>query len=398
MKLRKAIIFFIFCMVLSLAAAPLRPVLAADLYTVQHVKVDETDVSAAKAKIKALTAGQKKAFDTLLSRLVREEYRVQIPDFDNSAISRYFAGLSVEEEKTSSKRYIARLTYRFKTKQVRDMLLSYGVPFQENRAASLLILPVWLEGGKKILFEDKNPWRDAWLKVDSSNSLTPILVPLGDQNDKDAISADAALKLNQADFAKLKERYQVSHVIVAAARPNRAVSSINMYVRGSTSSGKINLEDAVAGKQGDIEGLTLNAANNILKAIEGQYKRKTATGGQQADNLLSVSVPFNSFQEWSYIQERIKNTEGVQDIEIRQLSSQVALIDIIFSGDIPSLNKRLSREKLSLNDEGSQWTIQRLGDNASVPNTPVNVPTHNNPSNNDLQRGEVEVQQLPPRQ
>lgn len=397
MRLRTIAVFFIFSVVVSLSSALWQPVSAADLYTVQHVKVDETDESAAKAKIKAITLGQKKAFDTLLSRLVREEYRVQIPEFDNSAISRYFAGLSVEEEKTGPKRYIARLTYRFKTKEVRDMLLSYGVPFQENRAASVLILPVWLEGGKKILFEDKNPWRDAWLKVDSSNSLTPILVPLGDQNDRDAVSADAALKLNQSQFERLKERYQVSHVVVAAARPNRAVSSLNIYLRGTTSSGKVNLEDAIAGIEGDIEGLTLSAANNILKALEQQYKHTTATQGQQADNLLSVSVPFNSFQEWNYIKERITNTEGVQNIEIRQLSSQVALVDIIYSGDIQSLNKRLSREKLSLNDDGAQWSIQRLGENVPVENSPSNIPSQNNPSDGDLTRGEVEVQQLPPR-
>jgi hypothetical protein len=85
---------------------------------------------------------------------------------------------SVAREKASSVRYIARLNYRFKADEVRDLLRAYNVPFAETPSRPVVVLPVYEIGASAVLWDEPNPWRQQWNAKDEPQGLVPLIARL----------------------------------------------------------------------------------------------------------------------------------------------------------------------------------------------------------------------------
>ena len=97
------------------------------------------------------------------------------------------------------------------------------------------MLPVWNGPEGPVAWED-NPWRKAWLDLNTDNDLVPIIVPLGDLDDSETISAEEALRGNEVKLQSLKLRYEAETVLVAVAEPE-GESSIHAVISGSLAVG-----------------------------------------------------------------------------------------------------------------------------------------------------------------
>ena len=87
--------------------------LASDVFSVRDVAVDVTAGSATNARKTALTNGQRKAFLSLLKRLTLRINHGDLPSLSDSRIAELVSGIEVSDEKTSSVRYLAKITYGF---------------------------------------------------------------------------------------------------------------------------------------------------------------------------------------------------------------------------------------------------------------------------------------------
>ena len=90
-----------------------------DVFEVRDVAVDVTAETAAQAREQAHAEGQAGAFRTLLERLTLRIEHEGLPKLKADEIASYIKDFSVADEKTSSVRYLARLTFHFKPKEVR---------------------------------------------------------------------------------------------------------------------------------------------------------------------------------------------------------------------------------------------------------------------------------------
>ena len=97
------------------------------LFTVTGVEVDVTDSDAAKAKLKAISEAQVKAFHILVERLGDQGDAAKVAHFKPGDIGRLMASLSVEEERTGPQRYVGKLTIRFLPERVRKALFPFKI-------------------------------------------------------------------------------------------------------------------------------------------------------------------------------------------------------------------------------------------------------------------------------
>ncbi len=171
-------------LVLYFGTVPLR----ADPFTISNVPVKATAKDASAAKTIALAQGQREAFRRLISRLTRAADGQYLPKAKDVDIESLVAGFSLSDEKPSPKTYQARMTVRFIGDNVREYLKAYDVPIADVTATPVLLIPILIEGGKAVLDPD-NAWHEAWSSLDLENTLTPILLPVGDASD---LSVDAA--------------------------------------------------------------------------------------------------------------------------------------------------------------------------------------------------------------
>jgi hypothetical protein len=344
--------------VLAILISAASPALA-DVFTISHVKVDVTSQNAAQAKVEALEQAQLKAFRRLVERLAPPGSEGLLPEFSGSDAARMMASMTVEDERTGPKRYIATFTISFLPDYVRNVFYQYNVPFTEQQAPAVLFLPVWNGPQGPVLWEGENPWRDAWVTGDLENSLTPMLVPLGDITDISTISAAEAVNGDPVKLEALGLRYGVSNVLVTVAEPS-GENAISVRMRGETGFGYLDAVRSFESSGETVEDRAVDAAVRLQQLLEQAWKTQAAstTPPAAALNSITVAIPFDSLQEWNAIRTRISQTHGVGAVDIDSLSARGGIVRVSYDGTLQQLTEELRFNGLLLSEVGGTWVIQ----------------------------------------
>lgn len=331
----------------------------ADIYEIKNLGVDATAKDAQQAKIAALKSGQEAAFNLLVKRLAVVDDPAKLPQFTSAEVARLLAGLTIEEEKTSSTRYIAKLTVRFRAELVKKFLSQFKIPFADQQAAPVLLLAVWEVKPNPVLWDSPNPWRDGWSKIDAANSITPITIPLGDLTDIAMLSAQDALAGESEKVDQLKARYGTDHAIIARAKPSGDGTAIIVNVQGTSPMGPIEFIETYPVTERNYSGVSFQVARDFLAALELRWKQENQNGQGRPGQVYSIAVPFSSLQEWQSLRSDITAANGVGGVEIQSLSARGALVKLKFGGDADALVEELALRGLSLTNVGDAWVLER---------------------------------------
>ncbi len=328
------------------------------IYTVRSVKVDVRAESAAKAKIKAISEAQVKAFRTLVKRIGQEDALKRLSYLKPSDIGRLMSSLSIEEERTGPGRYIGRLTITFLPDRVRRLLARSGVKFTEAKAPKIIILPLWKTDQGDILWED-NPWRTAWQNLKAEDALVPVLVPLGDLADAQAISPAEALAGDGVKLDVIRLRYDGQAILVAIAEA-RGENSVHATMVGDSPVGQILFDKTYAATEGGIEEAAAEAVRRFHAVMTFKWKKIQGDSGSAMlrKQVLSVAVPFNTLEQWNFIRQRLLNTPGVNGVDVSQLSSGGAVVKVKYGIGFQDLQSSLAQNRLNLTLIGGTWVLQ----------------------------------------
>ncbi len=207
------------CSLVAQAAGPVET----SVFAVQGVAVDVTDTDAATAKNKALVEVQVKAFRHAwrsawaMPEVVAEMSKPWRP----RTSCPYLRSLSIEQESISPGRYQGKLTVRFLPEKIKAFYSKPRCPrVVAGQGPAFLVLPMWKSANGPQLWED-NPWRQAWINLRAEQSQVPIIVPLGDLDDSEIISAQDVLSGDEVKLEAIRRRYDVKTVLVAFAEPDR---------------------------------------------------------------------------------------------------------------------------------------------------------------------------------
>ncbi|HCX66793.1 MAG TPA: DUF2066 domain-containing protein, partial [Rhodobiaceae bacterium] len=189
--------------VIVFAAAIAGSAAAADVFTVRGVHVDKTAESATAARSAAQAEGQRLALTAMMKKLTLPDDWGSLPDVDDATAQNAVRGFQVASEKTSSTRYIADMIVSFQPEAVRRLLRGAGIPFAETQARPAVLLPVLRRGGKLMLWEENNPWRDAWASLRPADELAPLILPIGEIMEMNNVPAETAISNTEEARAAL---------------------------------------------------------------------------------------------------------------------------------------------------------------------------------------------------
>ena len=188
-----------------------------DVFLVRDVQLDETAISASAARSIALEKGQIEAARRLFARLTRDLHAASVEVVDAQTIRALVSSLQIGDEKTSDVRYLAKLTVAFNPDAVRRFLRFADVPFAELKSRPVLVIPVLQQSGQYVLWEDPNPWREAWRNHPDSFGLVPVVSPVGDLSDYAGLSAEQAVDADVGALNEAAARYGAGSAVVAIA-------------------------------------------------------------------------------------------------------------------------------------------------------------------------------------
>lgn len=327
------------------------------LFTVKDVKVDVTSDNAAKAREEAFAEAQMKAFNILVGRLVSEGSAANVKTPDFATVSTFVRDFELTEERLSSVRYIGTYTFRFKKDAIRNYVAGHGVSYSDVTSKPVLVLPFYQYGASTVLWDDFNPWMQAWQTNRSYSGLVPVVTPLGDAQDVSDIADNEAMTFKPESIEAMVDRYRVGEAIIMIAVPEWSGSNdtgrdpdkltVNLY---RTDRGRPDFArriTVVPSDAGNGQNIFDAAVVKSRAVLQDAWKQQTMTTSGNS-NLMYVRVRFDTMQEWLQTRKALQRVQGVREMRVTSIKPSEARIEFEFQGSTRRLRLSLAQADLDL--------------------------------------------------
>jgi hypothetical protein len=334
-----------------------------DIFTVAAVPVDATAANANAARDTARAEGERRAYRILLDRLTLAADHDKLPPANDALLDDLVSGFEVAKERVSGVRYLANYTYHFRADAVRAMLRKAGIAFAESRSKPVVVLAVLQGDAGAQLWEDPNPWRDAWAKAPPRRGLVPFVVPYGELQDVQAIDADAAVKGDPEHIQAIAQRYGGADVLVSVAKLGTAdphtlaVSSTRRSAEGATAAQSWDKTYAAASGESDAD-LMLRAVAGTEQQVEEDWKTANLIDFGHA-GTLNVRVPVETLKDWIAIRAKLAAIPAIQRSDLLALGRDEARLAIHYYGAPEQLQRALAQRDLALSGSDPDWVLTR---------------------------------------
>lgn len=344
-----------------LAAGPSNP--GADVFTVT-VPVDATAANAAAARDAARAEGQRHAYTILLDRLTLAADRNRLPPPTDATLNEVTVGYEVANERNSGVRYLADYTFHFRPDAVRSLLRQAAIPFADTPSKPVVVLPVLTGGPTPLLWEDPNPWRDAWTNNPPPfGGLVPIVVPYGELDDIQAIDAEAALKGDPASLQAISKRYGGADVLVAQATlaagngPDSVAVKATRYDAAQTLAPQSWDNTYAAGTGESDADLFAAAVAGTARVVEDAWKTANIIQFGHVATMV-VRVPLDSLRSWVTVRDRLTGIPAIAGSELQSLDRDAAHVTLHYYGDPNQLRVALAQRDLELTGSDPDWMLE----------------------------------------
>jgi len=347
--LRLSLLVLVAGLVFGAVAADAAP--APDLFTVAGVKVDATAESATAARDIAMDQGRPVAWTRLFRRLVAQGNWSKQPQLDENTLLRMVRSFEVANERRSTTRYLAEVTYHFNPAAIRAALRQAGVPYTEARARPALVIPV-IAGKPGV--DPMGPWFAAWKDPVMQQGLVPFVLPASDPQDEEVLSRPDIVQADWASVAPLARRYNAAEVVIAVASED--AKTVQMVELSPTQRVPASFAYANSSFPADAEVVA-------EKAYETWKTRSAVNFSTRA--RLTADVRFDSLDDWAKIRKQLRSVRAVSDVDVLGLSLHEAEVGLNYFGRPEQLRDALAQQDLSLINAEGQYTLQLSGSSAS---------------------------------
>ena len=336
---------------------------SADVYTVTGVLVDITADTAAVARRQAIEEGHRLALNRLLQRLVVRDQLNRIPALTRADIDPLVLSFGIDSERRSSVRYIGDLRFQFGLAEVRAFLKNLNVGFAETRSKSVLLLPAYSAAGVTLLWDDPNPWLNAWNRIPPSDGLVPIRLPAGNLADIRDITAEQAASGNERQLALIAKRYGAYAALVAHASQNldpaTGATMINVATRyfGDAGWESTVIQSFAFGEGETPETVLVRAAQEVSRRIEEDWKRENLLRFDRSSDLIA-DLAIEDLREWVDIRQRLRQIAFLWNTQLVSISRGQMSVRLSFFGDAKQLRVALVQRDLVLEQSDVNWTLR----------------------------------------
>jgi uncharacterized protein DUF2066 len=337
------------------------PVQGADgLYDVAKLSVDITAQDAVAARTQGMAEAGRRAVKTVIQRLTPLSAQAQFPELTDEDVQGMVNGVSIRKEQNSTTRYIATLDVSVNEQAIKQLLQEQGVPYSEERAPSISLLPLVI-AGDSVTSEGGESWRQAWEDLDLSHSMTPATI-LRPRQELDIATVRAVLAGDAQALAAMQGDYGYGPLVIAVGEATKG--EFVTRLAGADSVGAINFgrSDQIVG---DAKSAAREAAATAFAIIENRWKVSQssevpatevnyAPGTEPAQGAAGEGAPpaevprnvvaqveFSGLKDWQDIRGRLMNVAGIQALEVNSLSARAASITFDYAGSLGRLQKEL---------------------------------------------------------
>jgi len=338
------------------------------------VKVDATADSVATARELARIEGQRRALALVIDRLSGSTESAKLPKLDDRTVTDMVESFEVANERMSAVRYLADYTFHFRPSKVRRLVHSAdSAPAEANSRPAVdeggskpvIVLPVYKDSARTVLWDDPNAWRQAWGQQSAGPGLSHLTVPLGDASDLAIIDSGRAEAGSPDALMAIAQRNGGDEAIVALATARREGDklvgldlSIKRYRSGHLSDTRESTLEADPGEGAD--DFLKRAVDTIARQIASSSKKSPGPSSDQQVSLGAI-VPIGSISEWVRVRDRLASVPAIRKVDLLSLNRHEAKIQIKYVGSSEQLRSSLAEVDLGVDGTDPIWRLQLSG-------------------------------------
>ena len=346
-------VFLLLIAVFGLAVPAAAATAQADLFTVGGVKVEAAAESAISARDAAMAQGRQDAWTKLFRRLTPAANWRKEPALDEKALERLIRAAEVANERRSTTRYLADVTFHFTPNAVRNLLRRANITYVETRSPPVLVIPLiaGLPG-----FDPATPWANAWSDPALQEGLVPFIVPTMDDVNSGVLDHPDITQLDWAAVTPLARRYNAGAVILATASDDaKTVQMVELSPAGRAGASFAYAQSSFAAD-----------ADAVAEKAEDAWKSRNAVDYAVRGRIVA-DVQFGSLDDWARIRSGLASVRSIAGVDIIGLALNEAEIGLTYSGRPEQLRDALAQQKLELRNTDGQFTLQLAAVSAANP-------------------------------
>ncbi len=324
------------------------PASADNTFEVPNVHVDASGASVADARRAAIASGRPLAWSILFRRLTRQQDWGRQPNLDDASLQKLIIGYSPINERRSTTRYVADVTYTFNPEAVARVLQAAGIPYTAVAAKRILLIP--MAPG----FARNSIWSQAFASPRFALSAVPFALPAGDAQDMAALGG---LTFDSAVW---------EHVAPVAARIHATEA---VLVLATVAGNKMNIAIKRLG-QGELPAKTSfdvpllqganstypSAADAAVRAIDDMWKNQKALDFSQKGKLVA-DLRVDSLAQYAALENALTGVPNVAAVSVTAMDIGQARVQITYMGTIDQLRAAMAQAGLVLSGRAGAWQI-----------------------------------------
>ncbi len=336
---------------------------ANDPFAVSGVPVDATAASSAVARNMAINNGRGRAWTMLFRKLTRMQDWARQPSLDDPTLQRMIRNYLVSNERRSTTRFVANVTYIFNGDAVRRLLRAQNIPYIDMEAKPILV--VAMAPG----YSPRSAWSSIWVNPKFANGIVPLVPPVGDTFDIQALGRLNFATAQWQDVEAAASRVRAAEAFLVLAMPGKGNITVALRRLGPAISAPIpNI--AVPARRGQPATQAYGAAADAAAAaIVEAWKARTAIDFGKHLKLIA-DVRIASPSDWGMMMQKLSAIPTVTDVSVLAMDSGEAQIAIAYVGSPEQLADFAAQSDLSLSNNTGSW---QLAVQMPVP-TPIRAP------------------------
>jgi hypothetical protein len=342
----RAFLFALFACVLSL---PLAAHAADSVFTVRDVPVDASAAAAVEAQTIAINNGQSKAWDMLYRRLTRQEDWARKPQLDHRGLQHLIRTYSVSDERRSTTRYVAKVTYVFSQAAVARLLRGNGIPYVDNKARRILVVPMAPR------YQPNAVWTQVWRDPRFANGIVPLVAPTSDPADEAALSTVTMENASLADLAPVMARSHASDAVLVQLASG-ASGQAQVFLRRLGPGDSLPSPVTVPMPAGSHGAALAAVADATAAAIANGWKDVAAVDYSQR-STITADTTFSSVADWARFLKKLTGNSRVVGVDTLGFAANAARLNIAFVGTVDQLRSALADAGLDMRQRGDGWLI-----------------------------------------
>jgi hypothetical protein len=361
--MRASVFSLAFALAVAAVLAISGPARADDLFTVNGIHVDASAASASAAQLTATAQGRPKAWSALFRRITRQQDWGRQPNLDDAALQRIIKTAFPRNERRSTTRYVADMTYQFSPDGVQRALQGVGIAFALFQAKKILVIP-FAPG-----YARNTAWGAALASPRFAAAVVPFALPGGDALDNSALGGLGFDSASWADVEPAASRIHASEAVLVLAAPTPGHLTVTLRRIGQ---GEIPTKSSI-----DVPLLPGGpattypaAADAAMRGIEEMWKNKAAVDFSQTGRL-TADLRVSTLSQWSSLQTQLATVPNVSGITVQAMDIGEARVSIAYLGSVDQLKDAMAAQGLMLSKSGGEWTV--------VPGAPVPPPPQPQP-------------------